>query len=393
MKHSLHTAFSSKLFLLSLLALFITSCTSNKKSIIDGHVRGAEGKTIYLEQRKLSGVEVLDSVKLHANGSFKFTEELGELPEFYRLRVENQVITLAIDTISHIRVETDYSSFATGYTVEGSATSEKVKEIFLAQLDANVGISKDLAEYVDGHMPDSVFQSKQKQHIEQYKEVAIKYIYEDPASLAAYYALFQELGGYLIFNIYEEADSKLFAIVATAFDAEYPDAERSKHLHKLALQSIAAVRSQKNQQQLQKSFENSAAVVGYLEVSLPNAKGDTISLSSVVGTGEITLLSFTAMGAEWSAAYCESIDLLYQNYHNKGLRIYQVGLERDGHIWYSTIQNYPWVNVQDTDGVFSKYIGLYNLNTLPTMFLIKDGELKARFTDFNEVLATLDKWL
>ncbi|MDO4790222.1 MAG: DUF4369 domain-containing protein [Porphyromonas sp.] len=393
MIHSLHIKINGKFFLLSLLAILFASCASDKKSIIDGHILGAEGKTIYLEQRKLSGVEVLDSVKLHSNGSFRFAKEFKELPEFYRLRIENQVITLAIDTISHIKVQADYSSFATGYTVEGSTASTKVKEIFLAQLDANVGISKDLAEYVEGHMTAPAFESKKEQHIERYKEVAIKYIYEDPASLPAYYALFQELGGYLIFNIYEESDSKLFAIVATAFDAEYPDMERSKHLHKLALQSIAAVRAQRSQQELQERLAEKADVVGYIDIRLPNVSGDTISLSSVAHNKGTTLLSFTTMSADWSVPYCESMDFLYRNYQTKGLHIYQVGLERDGHVWYNTVQKYPWVNVQDTDGLFSKYVGIYNLNTLPTLFLIKDGEIKARFTDFNEIANSLDKWL
>lgn len=68
----------------------------------------------------ISNVVTLDSIKLAPGGKFKFTEKRPEYPDFYRLRLNNQLINFAVDSTETISFVADAGTFATSYSVEGS---------------------------------------------------------------------------------------------------------------------------------------------------------------------------------------------------------------------------------------------------------------------------------
>ena len=70
-------------------ALALTSC-NNKKFHINGNITEAQDSMLYLENISLNGPVKIDSVKLEKDGSFAFSEERNDAPEFYRLRIGNQ---------------------------------------------------------------------------------------------------------------------------------------------------------------------------------------------------------------------------------------------------------------------------------------------------------------
>ena len=61
--------------------------------------------------------------------------------------------------------------------------------------------------------------------------------------------------------------------------------------------------------------------------------------------------------------------------HPKGLEIYSVCLDPDKTAWATSVraQNLPWINVCDTRGQQSPYIGLYGVESLPSAWFILDG--------------------
>ena len=123
-----------KLVVIALAAAALSACDSEPKFKVEGEVTGAEGKMLYLEASALEGIVPLDSVKLNAGGSFAFKEAQPESPEFYRLRVDDKVINFSVDSTETVRINAGYADFATGYTVEGSPNSTKIKELSLKQL-------------------------------------------------------------------------------------------------------------------------------------------------------------------------------------------------------------------------------------------------------------------
>lgn len=393
------TLFISLIGTLSMgLLVMLSSCSGEENEFrIQGTITGAVGKTLFLEHQGLTAIEPIDSVVLDERGKYKMGGEAPEYPEFYRLRLEKQVIPFSVDSIETITINSDAQSFATGYTVEGSIPAEKIKHVWLAQLDANVAMSQLVQKYDAGKISYADFASHRDSILQSYKDVAQEVIFEDPKSPVAYFALFQQIDGNLIFNIYDKKDSRIFAAVANVYDTFYPESERRDHLYNLALRSIAVVRQQ------EKAAEEIARVdslprpevrrIGYFDIALPDIDGKEVRLSEVA-QDHMTLLSFTAMDTDWSMAYQSQINGLYQTYSGRGLRIYQVSFDGDSYVWKNRVAQQPWHNVRDTDGVYSSLIGLYNIGSLPALYLINaQGDIVARASSFDELRSLINKQL
>ncbi len=393
------TLFTSLIGTLSMgLLVMLSSCSGEgNKFRIQGTITGAVGKTLFLEHQGLTAIEPIDSVVLDERGKYKMGGEAPEYPEFYRLRLEKQVIPFSVDSIETITINSDAQSFATGYTVEGSIPAEKIKHVWLAQLDANVAMSQLVQKYDAGKISYADFANHRDSILQSYKDVAQEVIFEDPKSPVAYFALFQQIDGNLIFNIYDKKDSRIFAAVANVYDTFYPESERRDHLYNLALRSIAVVRQQEKAAQeiarIDSLPQPEVRRIGYFDISLPDIDGKEVRLSEVA-KDHMTLLSFTAMDTDWSVAYQSQINGLYQTYSGRGLRIYQVSFDGDSYVWKNRVAQQPWHNVRDTDGVYSSLIGLYNISSLPALFLINaQGDIVARASSFDELRSLIDKQL
>lgn len=61
---------------------------------------------------------------------------------------------------------------------------------------------------------------------------------------------------------------------------------------------------------------------------------------------------------------------VYNKYHDAGLEIFQVSLDTNEHFWKTQTSALPWISVNDPDGAGSVYALRYNIQTLPTFFLL-----------------------
>lgn len=365
------------LTVLGICLLLFAACDNASEYAVKGVVSGADGQTMYLENVGVSTVQTLDSVKLTAAGKFKFTEKRPAFPDFYRLRLNNQLINFSIDSTETVSFTADAGTFATSYAVEGSENSKAIKAITLAQLDANLVINKLRKEYDSKMISDTTYQKKVLEAAEAYKDVARKYIYSAPMSAAAYFALFQQVDGLLFFDLYDQKDHKAYGAVATSFDHYYPGSPRAKHLYNLTLQSLKVIRSQRPVD-LANIKTNE---VSFLDVELPNANGDVVKLSSVA-SGKPVIINFTAYQTEWSPALNMELADLYSKYHSQGLEIYQISLDSDLHFWRNVASKLPWDCVRDPQSVYSQVAGLYNVKQLPAIFILDSkGTLVKRVED------------
>ena len=130
------------LAVLCVMLLLFTACKKNSDFTVEGVVSGADGQMMYLENVGVSTVELMDSVKLTAAGKFSFTKPRPAFPDFYRLRLNNQLINFSVDSTETISFVADAGTFATSYSVEGSENCKAIKNITLAQLDANQAIHR-----------------------------------------------------------------------------------------------------------------------------------------------------------------------------------------------------------------------------------------------------------
>lgn len=371
------------LTVLGLCMFFFSACNNSSDFIVKGVVAGAEGQLMYLENVGISNVVTLDSIKLAPGGKFKFTEKRPEYPDFYRLRLNNQLINFAVDSTETISFVADAGTFATSYSVEGSENSKAIKAITLAQLDANQAISRLRKEYEDKMISDTTYRMKVLAAADAYKEVARKYIYSAPMSTAAYFALFQQIDGLLFFDLYDRKDVKAYGAVATSYNHTYPESPRSKHLYNLTLQSMKVLRAQRPV-----DYSNvETKEISFLDIELPDVRGEVVKLSTVA-PGKVVLINFTAYQTEWSPALNMALGELYTKYHDQELEIYQVSLDSDFHFWRNGASNLPWVTVHDPQSVYSQVAGLYNVKQLPALFILdRKGNLVKRVEDVKKLEA------
>ena len=371
------------LTVLGLCMFFFSACNNSSDFIVKGVVAGADGQLMYLENVGISNVVTLDSIKLAPGGKFKFTDKRPEYPDFYRLRLNNQLINFAVDSTETISFVADAGTFATSYSVEGSENSKAIKAITLAQLDANQAISRLRKEYEDKMISDTTYRMKVLAAADAYKEVARKYIYSAPMSTAAYFALFQQIDGLLFFDLYDRKDVKAYGAVATSYNHTYPESPRSKHLYNLTLQSMKVLRAQRPV-----DYSNvETKEISFLDIELPDVRGEVVKLSTVA-PGKVVLINFTAYQTEWSPALNMALGELYTKYHDQELEIYQVSLDSDFHFWRNGASNLPWVTVHDPQSVYSQVAGLYNVKQLPALFILdRKGNLVKRVEDVKKLEA------
>jgi peroxiredoxin len=366
-----------KIFFVALAAVALSACDSEPKFKVEGEVSDADGKMLYLEASALEGIVPLDSVKLKGDGSFSFKQARPASPEFYRLRVDDKVINFSVDSTETVQVKAPYADFATAYTVEGSPNSLKMKELTLKQMELQ-GKVNALLQSVQAHQIGAdVFEDSIAALLKNYKDdVKIRYIFSAPNTAAAYFALFQKLNNYLIFDpLNSKDDVKCFAAVATSLNNFYPHADRSKNLYNIVIKGMKNTRTP--QQKVVDIPEEMVTETGVIDISLRDMKGNVRKLSDL--KGKAVIVDFTIYQNAVSATHNYMLRDLYDKYASRGLEIYQVSLDADEHYWKTTADNLPWVCVRDANGVYSSIAAAYNVQAVPSIFLVnKNNELSAR---------------
>jgi peroxiredoxin len=375
-------------FLLALVLVGLGACDNEPKFKVQGEVTGAEDKTLYLEASSLGGIVMLDSVKLGANGGFSFAEVRPESPEFYRLRMGAKVINFVVDSTETVSVKADAAKFATDYAIEGSENNLKIKELVLLQAELQQKVDK-LAQ---SKMPAGLAQNQLTAMVKEYKEkVKRNYIFAAPNKPYAYYALFQTLNGYMIFDpLASKDDIKCFQAVATSLNNAYPHADRSRNLYNMVIKGLKNTRVPKQEEvEIDPSIVKEAGVI---DIQLKDLNGKVRSLTEL--KGKVVLIDFTVYNNAMSAAHNLALRELYTKYQAKGLEIYQVSLDADEHFWKTSADNLPWVCVRDAAGIYSQYVSLYGVQGLPSVFLVdRNNELSARGENIEDLEAAIRKLL
>ena len=351
-----------KITFAALATLTITACSTGPKFQVNGEVSGADGKMLYLEASGLEGIVPLDSVKLKGEGTFSFKQARPESPEFYRLRIDDKVINFSVDSIETVQIKAPYMDFSTDYTVEGSENSNKIKELTLKQIRLQKNADDLLAALRGNKIGHDVFEDSLATLLGKYKEdVKVNYIFAAPNTAAAYFALFQKLNNYLIFDpLNNKDDVKCFAAVATSLNNTFPNAVRSKNLYNIVIKGM------KNTRQPQaKALEipqDKIVETGIIDIALRDVKGNVRKLTDL--KGKVVLLDFSVFQSPAGAPHNLMLRELYNTHASQGLEIYQVSLDADEHYWKTSAANLPWVCVRDGNGVYSTNVAVYNLSLI-----------------------------
>ena len=341
---------------------FLVSCQHTSQFTIDGVISNAGGETLYLEHTALMKTSVVDSCILTDEGDFLLRSSAPQYPDFYRLRIGTTSLPLAVDSTETITITTTRDSLPYTLSIQGSDNSLTIAQLRTTARTA----SRD-----------------------ELRNVARDIIVTNPRSLAAYYAVFFKQNGEYIWNVLDPADRRMYQAVATSFYTWMPNYERTVALYTQVRDVMQAERSAKQQEAVRELIDN--AENAFLDIALPDDNNITQSLSDL--RGKVIVLDFSAIEMEQSKGYIFELRALYNNYHNRGLAIYSVSLDRNRLLWEDGVVNLPWTNVFAGEQAI-EVLTRYNVQSLPTLFLLdRKGNVQGRYTDFKQLDADIQKYL
>ena len=347
---------------LFLAAGIMVSCQHQPTFTVKGSIANADGAILYLEHTALLKTTTVDSCILNTTGTFHLEAPAPQYPDFYRLRIGKNSLPLAIDSTETITITTTRDSLANTLSIEGSNNSLAIAHL------------RTTARYASR---------------EELREAAKKVIITNPRSLSAYYAVFMKQAGEYIWNIFDASDRRMYQAVATSFHTWMPNYERTKSLYTQVKDVMQAERNATQQAAVRQMIDE--AENAFLDIALTDDNGITQSLSDL--RGKVIVLDFSAIEMEQSKGYIFELREVYNRYHNRGLAIYSVSLDRNKLLWEDGVVNLPWTNVYAGEQA-TQVLMRYNVQSLPTLFLLdRKGNVQGRYTDFEKLEVDIRKYL
>ena len=343
---------SYKLTWILLAVLAAAACTP--KAQIKGTLEGAPEDKVVVKLLDLSNYTVLDTLKTDASGNYSCKVKLEkDQPEFvYLYHGDTKIASLLLQAGDAVTVKSDLKG---NYTVEGSEESEKLRQI-----------DNDYNAYLQSVSSMTETADIAKAFVSYYRQ-CLKYISENPYSLTVVPVMFQTMDGETpIFN--QATDAIRFRSAADTLLSIYPN---SKYAQALSREADSRLKVMDLSNRL-----NGASEVGFPDMELPDVNGQKVALSSV-DAKVIFLYFWTSQVSGQTLFNLDLMKPLYEDFHSKGLEIYAVCIDVDKALWASVVKNQGlnWINVNDGLGTASPVLPLYNVTSVPALFVIEDGSL------------------
>jgi glutathione peroxidase-family protein len=381
-----------RISLLLFLVIGFTACKNGKSHFtVKGKIEGAADSTLYLYKRGITGADLVDSAKIGKDATFEIKTESPQYPDLYVLALGKQMINLAVDSLETIEISGKYKTFATEYQVKGSVQSDFIRKLYLKQLEVSKMLKQLKSQLDKKEIADSTYQSRARQSTFAYRDLAKDIILNNLRDLSAYYALFQQIDGYVVFDPLVKEDSRYYAAVATAWDTYHPKSSRTEHLKNYTLNTLAKRRALEGKAPSIMDKATTVDASEFYNISLPGIDERNIELKSF--RGKTVLLDFTVYQDENAPAHNVALNKAYQKFKNSGFVIYQVSFNTPIHLWRTSASNLPWVCVRE-DNANSDLTSRFNIQALPTMFLVnKEGEIVKRIENKDNISEEVAKVL
>lgn len=317
---------------------------------------------------KGNSVETVDTVATDESGelSYKLEIEEGQVEFVYLYRGDRRLASLILKRGDSVDIDTDTLG---NYTVAGSEESVKLAKVdedyraFIRKMNA---LNKQVDNATTAKEELEARQAMGREYIAYYRD-RVKYVMDNSHSIAAIPVLYQTFGENVpVFG--QSTDAIHFKNLADSLELDYPQSRYVKALRKEAQNRLDYLKVE--------SIVSSAEQVSYPDIELPDLNGQKCKLSDV--EAKVVLIHFwTASSVEQKMFNTEVLKPLYEDYHDKGLEIYQVAFDMDKVLWAQVVKNQEleWVSVCDSRGTASPYIATYNLPALPAFFILNNGEL------------------
>lgn len=347
--------------------LFCCSCSNNDVRI-GGKFFGLTAKSVYLEQMTASGQTIIDSVELAKDGSYRFViKNAPQTPSIYNIIYNNERIPLLLTAGENVTVGS-MGSVLVNYTVSGSKESELLREFNREYIAGMQALNAKVADYAEaGDSSKTEIAQLYTAKLREIKRNQISFIIKNKSSIAAVYALYQRLPDekYLVNS---ESDLIYFRTVADAVSKRYPTSP-----------FVITLRNDVARMEAQTSLLSTIEERDYPDIVADDMYGNKVKLSEL--EGNVILVDFWAAELGNSNALNADLKSIYEKYEADGFRVYQVSFDTSKATWIKAVQEQklPWVSVCDFRGQASPIMGVYNVRSLPSNYLIdRKGRIVAK---------------
>ncbi|AWG27009.1 redoxin domain-containing protein [Flavobacterium kingsejongi] len=347
-----------KFLLFASVAAVLVSCNKTENAyVISGTVAGVEnGVNVILEkQGDLGQLVPVDTVKVE-NGKFKFEGSAKE-PEFHLIQVgavqgkvplilENGEINVVVykDSVRASKISGTYNN---DEFVAFNKQGEKIQKKMMEFQQANMAVMTEAQKSNDTVAINKLrkeFNGFQKEMLDQ----SDKYVESHPKSFISVLLIDGFLG---------QPDADLVKI--------------KKYFNALSSDLKATKPGKAIQEKLDKV---QAVVVGQMapDFSAPTPEGKTVSLKESLG--KVTIIDFWASWCAPCRAENPNVVALYNEFHDKGLNIIGVSLDKEGDAekWKQAIaaDKLTWTQVSNLKFWQDPIAVKYNIQTIPQMFIL-----------------------
>lgn len=372
------------LFLPLTAAVLLCACQSSEVKI-SGRFAGNNARAVYLEQVTPLTQSIIDSTQLDDRGDYRLQlKDAPKIPSLYNVIYNGERIPLFLAKGDRLTLNS-VGSVIRNYTIEGSDESELLREFYQPFIIGAQDLENMALRISDANISDEDRDALLKEYTSEYYRIRreqLRFIVTNKASLAAVYALYQRLpGDTYLFN--GDSDVVYLRTVAEAIEKSYPS---SPYLQAL-LADIARMDARI-------SLSSQIKETGYPDIEMLDIYGNKVSLSSLAG--KVVLLDFWSAELGNSNALNAELKKTYLKYAEAAtpFEVYQVAIDTSKPLWITAVQEQqlPWISVSDLRGQASGSLGLYNVQKLPSNFLIdKDGNIVGKNLYGNVLEQKLDE--
>lgn len=355
-----------RFFPLLLAAAIMAGCNKDNKVVIKGTFTAPMEGKVYLDQSEVDRGTRVDSAEIK-RGKFKFEAEVTG-PEFYQVRFpNNEFVGLLVMPGEKVSIQFGKSPLAMNYTVQGSQGSEDIRMldqrllVTKTRLDSVRNIYSALSNEeiaVRGAELEKAFVNI----VDEQRKFNIKFVIENISSMSSIQALYQRLDENT-YVLYQPRDLQYLKIVSDSLSVRYPVSRHVRALKENVTSELNRMYINRMASLASKLPETNPAP------ELPDINGKMTSVSSL--KGKWVLVSFWSTTSEASMNELPALREIYNDYHKKGLEIFQVSLDPDAGRWENVVrfEEIPWISVREPDPQNPVYSRLMNITSLPSNLL------------------------
>ncbi len=329
----------------AILAATAALAACSPKARISGVIEGGEGRNIEIGT---------DTLSLGKGGRYSISLDVKKgQPEFVYITMDGR-------RLASIVLQAGDRITASGDTLAISAIAGSEESANLNEIDT------DFDAFLASFLSAGSEAEFNKIFIDYYRS-RVKYAVSHMHSIAIIPMLTQHLADNVpIFS--NATDAVIFRMAADSLKTVYPESRYVKLLD-------AEARSREQLLGIENALSH-AQEIGFPNLIIKDLNGEDVSLASL--ESKVTLLHFWNVDDPGQKMINLDILLpLYEEFHDKGFDIYAVCVSANKPRWAQVVkeQGLPWINVCDGLGLASGALTLYNVQSLPSTFIISGDEL------------------